>query len=49
MKEQYDDICEKDFLELNNNEIEIIKDILNKIVKKLNNIYIHNFKIIYNK
>ena len=40
MKEQYDDICEKDFLELSNSEIENIKNILNKIVKKLNNIYI---------
>lgn len=40
MKEEYDDICEKDFLELSNNEIENIKNILNKIVKKLNNIYI---------
>ena len=40
MKEEYDDICEKDFLELSNSEIENIKNILNKIVKKLNNIYI---------
>jgi hypothetical protein len=40
MKEEYDDIYEKDFLDFDKDDIITIKKLLSKFVKKLNNIYI---------
>lgn len=48
MKEEYEDLYDRDFIDFNKDDIEIIKKILNKIIKKLNNIYIRK-KIKSNK